>query len=414
MAKDTSRSRRTPLIESRALSVRELPLWVWVLLANAAVGLILAMVYGFWLKMQDPSATPALDLDPRVFLPRTWLWWLVLLSVLAVTFRWTRLRQVFRENPSFIGLVFIFLLACIFSPYSGSGNIFAQPGNLFNILRQVTEIGILAVGMTLVIVSAGIDLSVGSVLAVSATLSARLLIWESWPLAPTVAVCLLAGIALGSANGLIIHFGRIQPFVVTLATMLAARGVARLVSDNRIIPFPFITDPESAVGRLSRLNAEMFRIGGAGPKYAVLVFFGIAVAGYGLLRFTSLGRYLYAIGSNERSAVLSGVRVGKVKWFAYAFCGFAAALAGLVHAAQTGSGAPGDAVGFELSAIAAVVIGGTSLMGGIGTMAGTVAGALIIGIIDNFMGIHMMNSNLQMVLKGLIIIVAVLLQRRRV
>ena len=225
--------------------------------------------------------------------------------------------------------------------------------------------------------------------------------------ASTTAVVLALGGVLGLVNGAMIAAWRIQPFIVTLAMMSAARGVARYLSGGAAIPMAF--GPGAA--------PEAFR--GFGGQIVPLVpapavFFLATVVGmYVLLSRSRSGRYVYAIGDNEPAARLSGVRVSWHKTLVYVICGVLASLAGLIHCAQLEQGNPNDGVAYELDAIAAVVIGGTSLAGGVGTVGGTLVGTLIIGIINNSMGLNNIDANLQLILKGAIILGAVWLQRRQ-
>ncbi|MGH7524517.1 MAG: ATP-binding cassette domain-containing protein [Gemmatimonadales bacterium] len=304
------------------------------------------------------------------------------------------------------GLVAVLILAIITSPVRGGHIVFVDPGNLADILRQVSEKGILAVGMTAVIISGGIDLSVGSVLAVGATLSAWLWMREGMGLAPSIAVVVLAGALWGLLNGVVIARWRLPAFIATLATMSAARGAARYLSDGAAIPLGF--GPGGAPSAVRRIAGPLL------PYVPVpaLIFAGTALAMHFYLARTRGGRYVYAIGDNEAAARLAGVRVAWHKASVYVICGALAAIAGLVHAAQLEQGNPNDGVAYELDAIAAVVIGGTTLSGGIGTVGGTIVGILIIGVINNAMGLNNVDANLQLILKGVIILVAVWLQRR--
>jgi ribose transport system permease protein len=305
------------------------------------------------------------------------------------------------------GLVAVTLLAVVFSPIRGGRLIFLDVGNLTDILRQVAEKGILAAGMTPVIISGGIDLSVGSVLALAATLTGLLLMHGGFGVGATAAIVLLVGAAAGLLNGVVTARWRIQPFIVTLATMSAARGVARYISGGAAIPMGF--GPNGA--------PESFRaLGGTVLPYVPVpaVLFLVSVAAVHLLMARMrTGRYVYAIGDNEPAARLAGVRVGFNKALVYVLSGLLAGAAGFIHCAQLEQGNPNDGVAYELDAIAAVVIGGTSLSGGSGTVAGTLVGTLIIGIINNSMGLNNIDANLQLILKGAIILGAVWLQSRR-
>lgn len=285
--------------------------------------------------------------------------------------------------------------------------IFFTARNLGNVLRQNAEYGILAVGMTFVILTGGIDLSVGSLLAFSSVTAATLI--ERSPGAGggyallVAAAGLAGGAALGCLNGLGVTWGRLQPFIVTLAMMSVARGLAFLGTGGRGIDL---------IGDLPPWFERLGRDLGPAPVPALLLFGGVAVSHLVLSR-TRFGRFVYAVGSNEAAARLSGIAVGRVKIAVYTICGFLAGLAAMVYTARTHAGRPDDGIGFELDAIAAVVIGGTTLAGGRGGVGGTLIGALTIGVLNNVLGLRGVDPNLQRVLKGLIIVAAVLLQRGR-
>ncbi|MEO7965757.1 MAG: ABC transporter permease, partial [Gemmatimonadaceae bacterium] len=289
----------------------------------------------------------------------------------------------------------------------GGRPVFLDLGNLTDILRQVAEKGILAVGMTAVVIAGGIDLSVGSLLAFGATLSAWLFMRGGLGFAPTAAIVLASGALWGLLNGIVIARWRLPAFIATLATMSAARGAARYLSGGTAIPLGF-----GAGGAPESVHALAAPVIPFVPAPALI--FGASVIGMHLfLARTRGGRYLYAIGDNESAARLSGVRVPWHKASVYVISGFLAALAGLVHTAQLEQGNPNDGVSYELDAIAAVVIGGTALTGGSGSVGGTLVGILTIGVINNIMGLNNVDANLQLILKGVIILLAVWLQRRR-
>ncbi len=318
-----------------------------------------------------------------------------------------RLGRGLARFKSAFGLAAVLLLAILFSPVRNGRPVFLDLGNLTDILRQVAEKGILAVGMTAVIVSGGIDLSVGSILALSATLTAWFLMHGGLGLAAAAAAVLLAGAFWGAVNGLAVARWRLQPFIATLATMSAARGVARYVSGGTAIPLGF-----GASGAPESVRA----IAGVLVPYVpvpALLFVASVVAMHFYLSRTRAGRYLYAIGDNETAARLSGVRVAWHKASVYVIAAVLASLAGIVHCAQLEQGNPNDGIAYELDAIAAVVIGGTSLTGGVGTVGGTLVGVLIIGVINNSMGLNNVDANLQLILKGAIILGAVWLQQRK-
>jgi ribose transport system permease protein len=313
--------------------------------------------------------------------------------------------RIARLRP-FLGLAAVTVLACVFSPVRRGELLFLEPGNLSDILRQVSERGILAVGMTFVILAGAIDLSVGSVLAFAATLSAVMLMRGGYGTAATVGAVLLAGLAIGVLNALVVTKGRVQAFVVTLAMMSAARGAARLVSGGSGVEIGY--GPGGAPASFAALGG---RLGGFVPTPALIFLLTVAGA-WIVLNTTRFGRHVRAVGSNEAATRLSGVPVDRVKLGVFAICSLLAALAGVVHCAQLEQGNPNDGVAYELDAIAAAVIGGTALSGGTGTVVGTLAGTLIIGVINNVLGLNNVDANLQLILKGVIIVGAVLLQRR--
>ncbi len=318
---------------------------------------------------------------------------------------WNDLRH---HGRPFLGLALVFVLGVVLSPRDFSGDlIFLSAGNLTDVLLQQSEIGIIALAMTLVIIGAGIDLSVGSVLACSASVAALLLIrWSpGLPIATQVAVAaivaLLAGSALGALNGLVITRLGLQPFVMTLATMIGVRGLTKWMTGNTNIDFGF---GDTASARFSELFSQ--------KPLVIAVWAVLAVGAHLVLTRTLYGRYLRAIGENEQAAVYTGLPVRMVRFIAYTACGCFAALAGLIHAARSHQGNPNDGIAYELDAIAAVVIGGTALAGGQGTIVGTVVGTLILGLLTNMLRLRMIDSNLELMIKAVIIIVAVWLQRR--
>jgi rhamnose transport system ATP-binding protein len=308
---------------------------------------------------------------------------------------------------SILGLAAVFALSILFSPVRGGRPVFLGIGNLTDILRQVAEKGILAVGMTAVVVSGGIDLSVGSILALAATLTASFLMRSGLSFGVTVIAVLGVGVLCGAANGFVVARWRLQPFIATLAMMSAARGVARYVSGGTAIPLGF--GPGGAPEAMRSIAGTLVPYV---PVPAVL-FVASVLAMHVYLSRTRAGRYLYAIGDNETAARLSGVRVAWHKASVYVIAAVLAALAGIVHCAQLEQGNPNDGVAYELDAIAAVVIGGTSLSGGTGTVGGTLVGVLIIGVLNNIMGLNNVDANLQLILKGVIIVGAVWLQRKK-
>jgi ribose transport system permease protein len=307
---------------------------------------------------------------------------------------------------TFVGLIAVFALACVFSPARRGEVIFLDIGNLTDILRQVSEKGIIAVGMTFVILAGGIDLSVGSSLAFAATLSSVMLMRGGHGTPATVIAVLAAGLLIGAVNAAVITKGRIQSFIVTLAMMSAARGLARLVSGGSGVEIGY-----GAGGAPQSFASLGGKIGGFAPVPALTFLATVAVA-WVVLNKTRFGRYVHAVGSNETASRLSGVSVDWVKFGAFSICSLLASLAGIIHCAQLEQGNPNDGVAYELDAIAAVVIGGTPLSGGVGTVIGTLAGTLIIGIVNNILGLNNVDANVQLLLKGVIIVGAVLLQKK--
>jgi len=257
-----------------------------------------------------------------------------------------------------------------------------------------------------VILAGGIDLSVGSVLAFAATLSSVTLMRGGYSTPETVLAVLVAGLLIGAVNGVVITKGRIQSFIVTLAMMSAARGLARLVSGGSGVEIGY--GEGGAPGSFALIGGKL----GALAPVPALIFLATVAVAWVILNKTRFGRYVHAIGSNETASRLSGVSVNWVKFGVFSICGLLAALAGIIHSAQLEQGNPNDGVAYELDAIAAVVIGGTSLSGGTGTVVGTLAGTLIIGIINNILGLNNVDANVQLLLKGVIIVGAVLLQRK--
>jgi simple sugar transport system permease protein len=384
------------------------------------------------------------------------------------------------------GLLTICLIGALASPHTSAGkNIFLSYGNLTDVLRQVSITGLVATGMTIVILLGGIDLSVGSVMGFSTIVCAMLLTKAGWTAASVMGVpaatlvsfvavaflvrFVLAGLArgrdvsagqrreivlgpwrglrvpillglavalavawftsaqvptkfgvlgvllvtpcvsllLGSISGALIVAGRMQPFIATLAMMVSALGLGRLTAgqDNAVIPVYTGTNATEAFELLRSM------VWGVLPMPSI--FFLIAIILFGaILRFTTFGRYAYAIGGNLEAAKLSGIKVVQVQFTAYLLSGLLAGLAGILFVAQYRQGKPDAGSGLELDAIAAVVIGGTSLMGGRGGLAGTFVGVLIFGLLSDILQLQNIDSNVQLVMKGLIIVCTVLVQEQ--
>ena len=315
-----------------------------------------------------------------------------------------------RQLQSVIGLIIIMLMATIVSPVNQQDGtiIFLSMGNLTDIMRQVSEIGIMALAMTFVIVTAGIDLSVGSMLALAATLSAKLLtewmpgVGQVTHIALVFAITLAVTGLLGAFMGGVIARLNIQPFIATLAGMIGIRGLARWLTDNANIDIGFGEDVSAVFANF------------VSQKFVVIgTFFVLVIIFWLILSRTVFGRYVRAIGDNEKAARYAGLPIQRVKVIVYTLSGLLAGLAGIIHAAQNHQGSPNDGVMYELEAIAAVVIGGTSLMGGKGTIWGTVMGTFILGILTNIFRLRGVDINIEMMVKALIIIGAVWLQQRQ-
>jgi len=274
--------------------------------------------------------------------------------------------------------------------------------NILIVFRQISINAILAIGVTFVILTAGIDLSLGSVVALAGVLSATFAHPDTFPVIVPVLVGLTAGVLVGLVNGLVITRCHVAPFIATLGMMTMARGAALVFSKGR--PVSNLSDPFNVIG------------GGdiAGIPVPIVIMVSVFVVSYLVLSRTTLGRYMYAVGGNEEAARASGIRVNRIKLAAYAICGALAGLAGIIQASRISTGQPNAGISYELDAIAAVVIGGTSLSGGIGGVGGTVLGALIIGVINNGLDLLNVSSYYQQIIKGMIIIGAVALDREKV
>ncbi|MFQ5806765.1 MAG: ABC transporter permease [Phycisphaerae bacterium] len=309
-----------------------------------------------------------------------------------------------------LALVLVLILGLIFS---GEGAFYKWSTHR-DALRQASVFGVLACGMTVVIITAGIDLSVGSVLALTAVSFSILCVHWGWSAWLAIPVCLLIGTCCGMATGSLIARFAIQPFVVTLAMMVFARGLAKYVSGGMKVSQSIVIDEQPVWLELPRIFSMIdSRLLAGNISVVTLIFFACVAVSWILLSRLRWGRYLYAIGGNEPAARLSGVPVGAMKLLAYGLSGFFAGVAGICQAAQETQGDPEAGVAYELSAIAIVVIGGTSLMGGRGGIGLTLLGTLIIGYIDKILSINAVAEASRLMLTGTIIVVAVLVQRRR-
>ena len=384
------------------------------------------------------------------------------------------LKGLLANAKYYLGLIVLLVIGVLASPHDAEGsNIFLSAANLSDVFRQVSNIGVISIGMTLVIIAGGIDLSVGSIMSLGSVLTAMLLTQAGWngasgfalvastpvvfllllalarglsssatevgpgergvrshhvvvalvaavgfavwvvtqmptklPLWLVLVVVPLTGCAMGMLNGWIITRGKMQPFIVTLASMVGIMGTARLISGQDTAVHA-IYSGTNATRDIESLRALLFDI----VPVPALFFLGAALIFGFVLSRTVFGTYLYAIGGNEKCARLSGLRVDRHKIGTYAISGLLSALVGVLFAAQFRQGKADAGQGWELDAIAAVVIGGTTLMGGSGRISGTIAGVLIFGFLSNILLLNNIDSNTQLLLKGIIIIVAVFLQQ---
>ena len=307
------------------------------------------------------------------------------------------MKNFVTNNIPLIGLLVLMALVSLISPS------FLTLDNLLNILRQTSVNAVIAAGMTFVILTAGIDLSVGSILALAGAICAAMIGLDT-PLFVALAVTVVVGASMGAVQGSIVSFFNVQPFIATLVGMTMFRGATLVFTAGRPISTGDYDVAES-----------FYQIGGgyvAGIPIPVILAFIVFVGCWYILNNTRFGRYVYAIGGNEQVAKLAGVNVKRVKIMVYALSGSLAALAGIVLTARLESAQPTAGLAYELDAIAAVVLGGTSLAGGRGRITGTLIGALIIGTLNNALNILDVSSYYQMIAKGGVILLAVMLDQR--
>jgi ribose transport system permease protein len=310
-----------------------------------------------------------------------------------------------------LALVFVLLIGCLFNAQGA----FFKIGTHRDALRQASVFGILACGLTLVIISGGIDLAVGSVLALVAVAFSLMCIHWGWPPLISVPVCLLLGLAAGAVSGGLTAWFGIQPFIATLAMMVFARGLAKTISGGMKISTA-VKNPDGSYRYVNVPHVFQLidsRILGGHLAVVTVIFLVCAAVAWVALSRHCWGRHIYAIGGNEEAARLSGVPVKYAKVLAYAASGLLAAVAGMCQAAQEQQGDPEAGAGYELTAIAIVVIGGTALTGGRGGIGLTLLGTLTIGYLEKILSINAVPEASRLMLTGVIIVVAVLAQRRR-
>nr|WP_188111960.1 ribose ABC transporter permease [Streptococcus sp. 1343] len=281
---------------------------------------------------------------------------------------------------------------------------FLTANNLLNLLLQVTSNALIAFGMTFVILTGGIDLSVGSILALSSALTAGLL-GSGMPVTLAILISLILGCILGMMNGLLISYGKLAPFIVTLATMTIFRGATLVYTNGNPI-----TKGLSDTFLFQFLGQGYI----VGIPFPVIIMFIVFIVLYVLLHKTAFGKSVYAIGGNEKAAYISGVKLNKVKIIIYSISGMMASISGLIITSRLNSAQPTAGASYEMDAIAAVVLGGTSLSGGKGRILGTLIGALIIGVLNNGLNIIGVSAFWQQVVKGVVILIAVLIDRFKV
>jgi ribose transport system permease protein len=300
-----------------------------------------------------------------------------------------------RENLGIIIGLFILCLILVIYDITQGRTVFLSTNNIMNVLRQVATNIYIACGMTMIIILGGIDLSVGSIVGLSGCVTGGLIAFQHFPLAAAVLVGLLVGIAAGAFNGLVVSKTTIPPFIVTLSMMNIARGVGYVYTGGQPI----------------RIMSDSFNFIGSGyisivPVPVIYLVIIVLISAF-IMNRTKLGRHIYAVGGNPTAARFSGIKNSRVLFFAYLFSGTMAAISGIVLASRMFSGQPTAGQGAEMDAIAAVVLGGTSMSGGVGKIGGTVIGALIIGVLNNGLNLLNINSFWQYIVKGVVILIAV-------
>ena len=278
---------------------------------------------------------------------------------------------------------------------------FLKAGNLFNVLRTTSITGLIAIGMTCVIITGGIDLSVGSVVGLSSVLCGLLMKENGWSVVATLIVTMVVCIFVGLINGMLIHYGKIPAFIATLGTMGMARGLAMLLTQGRTIPG--LPKEFTSFAQIKVLGL---------PSLFIVWVVLILIAAY-MLKFTRLGRNIYSIGSNMEAARLGGIKLAPTICFTYMFNAFCAALAGILLTARITSAQPSAGEGYEMTAIAAAVIGGASLAGSEGTIIGTVIGACIMAVLQNGGNLLGINSFVMDIATGALVVIAVLTEKNK-
>ena len=310
--------------------------------------------------------------------------------------------EILQEYGAFIALILLVVVIGAINPE------FRTVNNFLSLLRQSSINGFIAFGMTMVILTGGIDLSVGSTLAVSAALCAGMITRLGIPVPVAMALTLVIGLVLGGVSGMLITKGRLQPFIATLITMTVYRGATLIYTGGK--PISNLSKPEYVLPGV----LQFFGKGSVlGIPFPVILFILVFAVYFLALNKTTLGRKIYAVGSNDKCAQLAGISISRVKLLVYSISGLMAAVSGMILLSRLNSAQPTLGTGYELDAIASVALGGTSMNGGRGKITGTLIGILIIAVLNNGLNILGISSYYQDVVKGLVILVAVLSDKNR-
>lgn len=305
-----------------------------------------------------------------------------------------RLTEIVNLYRSVLILIIISLVASIASPA------FFSIGNIFNVIRQIAMAGIVGCGMTFVILLGGIDLSVGSIVGLAGVIAAGVL-RDTGNVALALVLALIVGILCGAVNGLIISQFSIPPFIATLGMMTLLRGCILVYTNGS--PIPIKSDAYKFIGKGDLLG---------GIPVPILILFVVYAIAHFILSNTRFGRYIYALGGSREASRLSGINVQKIEWMVYIISGILSAITGVILTARLGSAQSTNGEGIEMDAIAAVILGGTSMSGGTGFVLPTVIGAMIMGIIDNILTLMNVNPHATKIVKGAVILAAVLIDRK--
>lgn len=311
-----------------------------------------------------------------------------------------------KESMRSYALLIIFACMCIFFAFSTTS--FTDIVNVVGVFRSISINGILAIGMTMIIITGGIDLSIGPLMAMAGVVSAMILEANTAMLVPAILGGVLVAAAMSMWTAFLVAKMRIAAFIASLSTMTIAKGLALVISDG--VPHTIKDATYREIGNGYLWNPEL--TGGVSFPVPVMVLIIVAIVVGITMYKTKFGRYIYAVGGNEHAAEASGVNVVKIKFWTYVFNGLLCGVAGTVLASRITSGQPTAGTGYELDAITAVIIGGTSMSGGVGKLGGTIIGALIIGVLNNGLVLMGVSSYYQDIIKGVIIAVAVLLDMK--